>query len=59
MAQGFDNSIGDQFGAWKDMTTEQRHNWWAYLGKRVAEDGLLFDEATIIHPRRWPEGNMP
>lgn len=59
MAQGYDNSIGDTFGRWADMTTEQRHAWWEYMGRRVEQDGILFDEATILYPRRWPNGNMP
>lgn len=60
MSQGYDNSIGETFGLWKDMTPEAQDAWYIHFRTMSEEAGtLLYGEATIHHPRRWPNGNIP
>lgn len=52
MAIGSEGEIGTSFGAWKDMTDEQRLAWFKYM--RENWNPLMKGYATLVHHKDNP-----
>jgi hypothetical protein len=56
MAIGTASPIGESFGRFNvvgGFIDQQQYSMWAeWFGSRVEKDGLLFDEAKVMYPRR-------
>lgn len=53
MVQSYDNSIGQTFGLWGEMTPEQQQAWWTHFRNETERAGtIMFGEGTIHYPPR-------